>query len=754
MALTVRQLLDLQLGGLKSAVDDWGSMARRLRALATGTDGDAGAEQLDARARGADWSGVNADVGRGFVTRTAAEFNDAATAARSVHAVLRDAHSGLTRHQDALASAVADATRRNIHVNDKGGAQPPSAPPGVVAQEDRPEGPTKNELAAVEQHVARILREADETDRVAARALRALARDRHDFAGRPVAGLKDAAARQGAADAAYWAEKIARGDVADWSDDELGRFNETLALQRGNSAFTEAFAVALGGRGTLEFWRDLASPEGGVDSARSALLGDTQDHLSMTLASATHSESPAMDAWKRDVISAGGTYFPGEGRTGTGPYGFQIMSSLMNKGKYESGYLHDYGEELVEFERRYPADPEVVWRSRATLDHPPTGAPNDPMAGYLEALGHNPEASLRFFNESTGGGRDGLARTDNFDYLVGNGDDVRAWPPGEDGEPVGHDNLGHALESATLGYAYDARNPTPPPLDSAADIEAREARTALTSRIVDHYGSAETIDAQPGVRDSLARIAAGHVDSISYTMANFGGSGELTDRDGLFDAEGRRLADFGQSDTVNFLTALASEKSSYDTVSAAQQAYTSSLMAAQGNRHDDAIDAGMAGTVVHGLLDEARTEAIGKQYADEADERNRELEKQGEWRSYAVGASVAVVAGAGAALVVPAAGAAAVVAPLAFDASQGAAETAWATNTIDWLNAREYDNSQEATEGIQRAQREGENNAMASILNYAEANNVKGDGVRRLVERAAENYGQGARYADTQNSRK
>ncbi|RFU82360.1 hypothetical protein DY218_33195 [Streptomyces triticagri] len=753
MGLTVRQLLDLQLGGLKATVDDWQSMARRLRALATGTDGDAGAKQLDARARKADWSGANAQVGRGFVTRTAGEFNDAAAAARSVHAVLRDAHSGLTRHQDALAAVIADATRRNIHINDKGGAQPPSAPPGVLAQEDRPEGPTKSELAAVEQQVARILREADETDRVAARALRALSRDRHDFAGRPVAGLADAAARQGAADAKYWAAKIARGDVAGWSDDELGRFNEMLGLQRGNSAFTEAFAVALGGRGTLEFWRDLSSPEGGVDAARSGLLADTQDHLSMTLASATHSESPAMDAWKRDVISAGGTYFPGEGRTGTGPYGFQIMSSLMNKGRYESGFLRDYGEELIEFERRYPADPEVVWRSRATLDHPPDGAPNDPMAGYLEALGHNPEASLKFFNDATGEGRDGLARTDNFDYLVGKGDDVRAWPPGEDGEPVGHDNLGHALESATLGYAYDARNPSPPPMTTAADIEAREARTALTARVVDHYGSAETIDAQPGVRDSLARIAAGHVDSISYTMANFGGSGELTDRDGLFDAKGRHLADFGQSDTVNFLTALASEKSSYDTVSAAQQAYTSSLMAAQGDRHEDAIDAGMAGTVVHGLLDEARTEAIGKEYADEADERNRELEKQGEWRSYAVGASVAVVAGAGAALVVPAAGAAAVVAPLAFDAAQGATETAWATNTIDWLSAREYDNSEDARQGIQRAQREGERNAMVPLQNFAEARGMGPKEFRDVERRAYVSYAQGGHFADSDNAR-
>ncbi|GAA3841940.1 hypothetical protein ACFS5L_42300 [Streptomyces phyllanthi] len=42
----------------------------------------------------------------------------------------------------------------------------------------------------------------------------------------------------------------------------------------------------------------------------------------------------------------------------------------------------------------------------------------------------------------------------------------------DDGKPIGFDNLGHALESATLGYPYDATDPSIPPMKTEAQPPA------------------------------------------------------------------------------------------------------------------------------------------------------------------------------------------------------------------------------------------------------------------------------------------
>ncbi|AIV33891.1 hypothetical protein ACI3K5_15440 [Streptomyces sp. MPA0124] len=105
----------------------------------------------------------------------------------------------------------------------------------------------------------------------------------------------------------------------------------------------------------------------------------------------------------------------------------------------------------------------------------------------------------------------------NFDYLAGHEKGAREWPEGDDGKPIGYDNLGHALESAALGYAYDDPNPQIPPMKTEQQIAAREARLDFVSDVMGNYKTSDIIDSQPGVRDSLAKIAAGNIDSINYS---------------------------------------------------------------------------------------------------------------------------------------------------------------------------------------------------------------------------------------------
>ncbi|MBQ0983672.1 hypothetical protein KBZ10_03865 [Streptomyces sp. F63] len=756
--MTPQQLSDLHLGTLGTAASEWKVMVGKLEKLAGGGDGGISAADLKRKAESADWKGDNATVTRKFVAVTARQFDDILTEARSVQRILRDAHTELKRHKADMAEAIARWGKQDIYIDGKGRALPVPTIPHQSPGKAKAEPPTEGELRSAAAEIRRIMTAAKEVDRIAARALRRHASSAYDFDESGYKGLDDAERSQGRADADTLLKLAAKRDGM--TLDELKFFNETAARQRDNPAFAERFVTKLGPEGTLQFWRDLAGPPRTPTGERAELLARVQDNLSLTLATASHGDSRAVQDWKSGIIAAGEKPFGYPGVV-SAPYGFQVMSSLMAKGKFDSGFLDDYGKTLLEFERGHFLKPESLWDSagRMTqLSYPPDdkNPAVDPVAGFLESLGHNPQASLEFFGETTGGGSGEKSpdRLGNWEYLVGGGEGAREWPVNDDGEPAGYETLGRALESATLGHPYDDRDPAVPPLKTEADIEARDARTALMERVVHHYKGPEAVDAQPGVRESLTRMASGHIDSLNYSMDNYGDSGELNGRNERYGLEKNHLRDFGEKTSAGFLRALASDKDSYDTLSTAQQVYGSSAMAAQGADQENAESAGLHSAKMHGLLDAARSEAIGKEFADDEAAKNKALEKQAEWRKFGVSTAVATTVGVGAALVAPPVGAVAMVAvPLAFDTTQSAADTRFATETIDWLDERAYSNDAQAVEGIQRAQAEGRKNMMVPLLNYAEARGMDVHEVEKFTRAAETSYNNGVRFSDTDDAR-
>ncbi|MBL1288267.1 hypothetical protein JKV81_15675 [Streptomyces sp. For3] len=596
--MTAQELTDLRLGTLDTAVSDWEKMHGKLDTLATGGGGGVSAKALETQAKAADWSGANATISKEFVTKIAVEFQDVAGQAKSVLGILRDASAAFKKHKTALRTIIDDLAKHHIYINDKGGAIA-SVPSGAAAGKGDIPTPTDEELAVAERRVKRVLWEASETDRIAARALRALAKNKHDFTGDGPGGLKEADDRQGKADADYWAKKAQESNPGEWSDAEIARFNETLKDQRDNPGFSERFATTLGGEGTLQFWRDMAAPPGGaVEGDRAKTLAEVQDNLSMTLATATQSESPAMDTWKREVIAAGDKPFPIQGLP-MGPNGYQVMSSLMDKGKFDDEFLNDYGDSLLKYEREYPGDPEVAWRDTANLNYPPTDEPNDPFVGFMEGLGHNPEASLDFFNDSTTA--DGK-EMDNWDYLVAKGDDARAWPPGEDGKPLGHDALGHALESATIGVPHDSD--ATPPKHSAGSAE-------LVNRIVAEYGkNPDRLDASP-MNDSFGNITAEYMRDVQ--------DGLNGRRDVPTYGSNANLGDLGNDGTLkSFLGAVGKDPDAYGAILNSQQAVSTELINDAfherdklGNVLSEEVNLRVApGAEIAGIMADSRTQAV------------------------------------------------------------------------------------------------------------------------------------------------
>lgn len=622
--LTAQELTDLRLGTLNTAVSDWKTMVSRLELLATGGNGEVSAADLETKANAANWKGVNATVSREFVTKTAAQFADAADEAKSVLAILRDAHSALKKHKESLRTATDELAKSNIYVNGNGKVAA-SVPSGQAAGDADIHKPTDGELDAAQSRITRILWEASETDRIAARALRQLAKNKYDFTDQGPDNLKDADRDQGKADAEYWRKEIAKGDVSKWSEEKLARFNETLEDQRDNLGFTESFATGLGADGTLQFWRDLAAPPGGaVEGDRAKLLGHVQDNLSMSLANASHSDSPAMETWKKDVIASGTKIFPVDPAMPMGPNGYQVMSSLMGKGKFDDDFLHDYGDAMLKYEREYPGDPGVAWRDTTDLTYPPTGNANDPVAGYMEALGHNPEASLEFFNDSTTA--DGK-KLDNWDYLVAKGDDAREWPLGEDNKPVGHDALGHALESATMGVPYDSDET--PPKHSAGGAD-------LVNRIVGEFGKNPDRLDDSSMSDSFGHISAEYMRDIQdgingqSGIKTFGANAEL----GLYHEDGT---------LANFLGAVGKDPEAYGSILNAQQAVSTELINEAYHDKDKYDQFGLEvtnrvspGSEIAGIMAEARAQSVYDDKIAEDEAFNKSLTTTDKWAGRAI----------------------------------------------------------------------------------------------------------------------
>ncbi|MBO8189303.1 DUF6571 family protein [Streptomyces spirodelae] len=369
----------------------------------------------------------------------------------------------------------------------------------------------------------------------------------------------------------------------------ISKVNGILARNSDNPYFAEEFATRKGAKGILEFWYRTAKPDyedgpfmepkkrpAGVDKQLAAL----QDNLSNTLALASRSTSPEMTQWKQDVIDLGYKRLPGE----TGPYmseppyGFQVMSNLMRTGKWDTQFLHDYGDKLVETDKKSFIGPggreedqgHRKWLSngRAPNDFLNFGDANDngadPFTGYMEALGHNAEASTDFFNDD-----------DKFDYTLRE----RRWLP--DGEPSGEGPdkgatgprvaLGHALASATTGHDWDAPLAHPP--------SHTKDQAHIMSELVKGVAEKDGIELAPGMHDGLGRAAA------EYTPDFFRAMKDGSEDTKLFPMEGVQ-ANFGdgeahENDHMNvtrFLVKLGQDPDANAALTQAQKLYTAETL--------------------------------------------------------------------------------------------------------------------------------------------------------------------------------
>ncbi|MFD0270641.1 hypothetical protein ACFVGY_29365 [Streptomyces sp. NPDC127106] len=176
MTLTWTDLITLDLAKLDEAATEWKTAAEELAKLhGTVRDG------LVKKSEAARWEGVNATVTREFVRSAAKEVDDLHREAKSIHAVLTDAHAELAQIQK-RAKELADEARRGdpshrpepdqgLLVSDGGGGKVRVEP--SICEVKGPNQRTKDMVRWYAETLTGLVSHAAEVDAAVTRALRA-----------------------------------------------------------------------------------------------------------------------------------------------------------------------------------------------------------------------------------------------------------------------------------------------------------------------------------------------------------------------------------------------------------------------------------------------------------------------------------------------------------------------------------------------------------------------------------------------------
>ncbi len=721
--LDYQTLLEADFTALSDAVEKWRKLPGEFRKVHT-QYGNTVQKDLE----GSNWQGAGAEAALDKVEIVGKQLTAAADEAGDVHKLLDDAHEVFTRSQSKLRTLKRDIESDDyVSINANGDVylDPPKDTPtehiGALNKS------YQDTLRAYRESIRSAIDAAQEADETLSWVLS------QDVNGRgkgfnPNSYGSIAGAKKGREKADQDLKELEQliGDkskLALAAADEpldlatLRRINQLMARHEGDPYFAEKFTTRLGAAGTLEFWTRIADrvQTGDAHTKASAAI---QKSLSYTLATASHSDSKAMNKWKRDVIALGSEQVKyldmKRGVTQDGPYGFQVMSSLMRYGSYDTDFLSAYGEKLIGYEKEHKGQkPNELWRA----DGNPSpflnfGSGNDqgmdPMAGYMEALGHNPEAAKDlFFSKDWDAGK----RDPHLQHLLD-----RVWPNAdpfaEDNRGYGYDELGHALEAATLGVPYDASD----------GVVMRDNRTAniMEQIVVDVSKDMEFVADRPGIGDSLARMAAGYMDDLNWSTMDEGGRGPYEGRDQLYKYAGPGHLGLSYGTATNYLYNVAQHEGGYKILSSAQQAFTLGALDAY---HDDAEAARKVitnGGHVHGILDEARLSYVDKQFGDQTDKINDKLAEAAEWKKFGISQGAGLATGL---VLLPLAGpttaaAAAFVVPTLVEGVSGAVETQWGIEIDRETKEKEVDLSEKNRMSESRFTQLGQSRASTPALIY------------------------------------
>ncbi|WP_395371637.1 DUF6571 family protein [Streptomyces tubercidicus] len=440
--VTFSDLLHADLGKLQAAADEWKLLPKKYQGLQ---------ELFEARVTKplkSDWKGDAAEQAQVPLAKIKKQYQAAAEEAQAITTLLSDAHAEFSSAQKNLRRIIdEEAPSDKLVVTEIGTVEEADLDKLAVPIQARdlefPE--RKAAIDAMQKRIAKVLRDATAADEAAEWALSQDSNGKNNASFNKNIYTSLEAARGAQKDMSE-ALRLAKKSGEDLSNDELARLGSILAKRKNDMVFAEKFAISMGPKGALEFWREASGPASGERGAeRNAALKELQSGLGATIGMATQSDSVAMDGWKEKMLALGPETIDPGGDGGPSARGYQLMSSLLRGGGYDTDFLHDYGRGLVSFERSHKTlTPQMLWAPdsvMARVDYSGEGGGSDPMKGLMDALAKNPEAATSFLDPGVNN------EDDRLKYLAGE----REWPKDPFDGKAGHHSLALAIEAGATG---------------------------------------------------------------------------------------------------------------------------------------------------------------------------------------------------------------------------------------------------------------------------------------------------------------
>ncbi|MFD9370161.1 hypothetical protein ACFWA6_21035 [Streptomyces sp. NPDC060020] len=645
--LTYENVMNAPLDKLQTAVTDWTAMAGKLDEMA-----EAARTGMKAKADKADWSGVTAGVARGFVDKTAKEFEDAAKAAKGMHRVLADAHATFKAAQDELKKLVAEAPAAGFRIDATGrvSAIPlPTEAERNAARHDPDYQQTLNtNRNAWQSRVNRAVEDAQDADDSLVRALQANVTDEHDFSG-PKFETLDA---EQAARAADLLKKVTGDGGTARNVEALRELEELLDDNREDPEFSTGFYRTLGAEGTLDMYSKLsldATSLGAPGKDRALMVANIQSDMGAMLGLATHKDVPQhLDAaWTTQLMKAGRKemdVFGGVRQI----YGYQALGALLREGKYDTEFLTSVGRDMVAMDRKDPNAWEfhTPYGMEPVLSQGGDGRGFYPLTGLMEALGNNPDAATAFFNEPVreDGNKDGIVTKDDkpvggqhgkdrgmVDYMLDKKPYMDSFDITRTGElHPAQQALGDALMAA-VSHRSPGDEDSPP-------VAHTKEMAAVMERVVEKIGGdpdlvvkepdSETDAPLAGLSGHFGQMSAEYIPDLQACAENGGGQIKVSGE----------MAEFNKSDMARFLGAVGQDPEAYGAITNANQAFTGVLVSDLiVHRGDNGLVDAAIGNAVHpggeiaGMLTEARAQNMHSEAAHKAEEYVKGVEDNAKW---------------------------------------------------------------------------------------------------------------------------
>ncbi|MFD4652675.1 hypothetical protein [Streptomyces sp. NPDC058441] len=601
------------------AVTDWEEMVKKLKDLKDDAEQDLKGKAVKAR-----WAGVNAGVTREFIGKTAAEFADAHTQADTIAKILKDTHGELKRYSEQLVEAIHRGVKKNLTATDTGGGTfrvEMNIHPDHAAKGTEVPHHSQQDVNDFKDEIAGILSNATRSDKSAKDVLKAIV-DAVKY------GFSDASYpdRDHAAQALKDAEKMAKmaKRPKDMSLDDIAEFNGYLKKYHDDPLFSERFATRLGAKGTLQFWTDMTDLHAGARGAELDQMKSMQKNLGMTLATASFSDSSGMKEWKENILKETNTSFradPSNPNKPVGALGFQVISSLMRQGEYDTEFLDSYREKLIKADRVPNGLPGMgtndIWeKGYESVDLVfGKGDGRDPLEGFFDAASHNPEAAVNAFESKS-----------DLNHLLESSKYTDRGP-----------SLGHALEAAVTGVAHgDTQHGAMPHSKTQVQIMQN-----VIHAVAQPDGGGELVT--KGMGESFGHMAASYMPEISQSLAGRGSGA-------IFLTGSEAPAGLDRTDVTRFLSEVSTDDDGRAAIRYGESIYTSSLLDAHladpslfdGSSHQVIQNISHNAGVIEGIVGHSVADADISASVDAEKEANDANERQGEFFKSVLAAGVGI----------------------------------------------------------------------------------------------------------------